>query len=149
MSTVKFVIPGDPCAKQRPRMTRAGHTYIPKKTVNYETLVKTIYANKCGEYFDGPVEIKVMAYFAIPKSAGKKKKEDMLAGRIRPTKRPDGDNLLKIIADSLNKIAYDDDSQVVSATVDKLYAEQSRVEVTIREIGGEKVDMGQKDCRPY
>lgn len=135
--SVEFTIPGDPCAKGRPRMTRAGHAYTPAKTVSYENLVKTIYIEKCyGKFLEGPLEMRVCAYFTIPKSAGKKKKGDMLRGLIRPTKRPDIDNLFKIIADSLNKIAYDDDSQVVTATVEKMYAEQARVEVVIREIKG-------------
>lgn len=137
MGEVQFIIPGDPCAKGRPRMTRAGHTYTPQKTVNYETLVKTIYSDKCGEYFDGPVSMEIKAYFAIPKSVSKTKRHQMLNGLIRPTKKPDWDNIGKIIADSLNKIAYNDDSQVASAVISKYYAEQSRVEITISEIGGD------------
>ena len=137
MSTVQFVIPSDPCAKGRPRMTRAGHTYTPQKTVNYETLVRTIYSDKCGEYFDGPVSMEIKAYFSIPKSASKTKRHQMLNGLIRPAKKPDWDNIGKIIADSLNKIAYNDDSQVASAVISKHYAEQSRVEITISEIGGD------------
>ena len=133
---VRFVVPGEPCAKQRHRTTRTGHTYTPKKTVNYETLVKTTYADQCyGVFLEGQLKMYVAAYFSIPKSASKKRREAMLAGVIRPTKRPDWDNIGKIIADSLNKIAYDDDSQVVSAIVDKVYSDRARVEVSIWEIG--------------
>ena len=32
----------------------------------------------------------------------------MLEGVIRPSKKPDIDNVVKVIADSLNKIAYKD-----------------------------------------
>lgn len=39
----------------------------------------------------------------------------MLAGEIRPTKKPDMDNVVKIIADSLNNLAYYDDTQIVEA----------------------------------
>lgn len=134
MATLQFVIPGDPCAKQRPRMTRAGHTYTPKQTVSYENLVKTIYSDKCGKYFEGPIHMEIYAYFSVPKSVSKKKKDEMLNGDIRPTKKPDWDNIGKIIMDSLNNIAYDDDKQVVSARVEKLYGAVPRVEVFISEL---------------
>lgn len=139
MSTFSFVIPGDPCAKQRPRMTRTGHTYTPKQTVSYENLVKTIYSDKCGKYFDGPVRLEICAYFSVPKSTSKKKREQMLNDKIRPTKKPDWDNIGKIVTDSLNGIAYGDDKQVVYARVAKIYGVVPRVEVTIGEwIGGKK-----------
>ena len=35
---IKLTIPGEPCAKQRPRLGK-GYTYTPQKTVNYEILV--------------------------------------------------------------------------------------------------------------
>jgi len=132
-ASVQFVIPGDPCAKQRPRMTRTGHAYTPTKTVSYENLVKTIYTDKCGKCFEGPVSINIYAYFSIPKSVSKKKREEMLNGHILPTKKPDWDNIGKIITDSLNSIAYEDDKQVVSAKVIKLYGVVPRVEVIISE----------------
>ena len=58
----------------------------------------------------------------------------MLKGNIRPTKKPDCDNVLKIVADSLNQIAYKDDSQIVETSVKKYYAEIPRVEVEIYHI---------------
>lgn len=36
-------------------------------------------------------------------------------------KKPDVDNLAKIVLDSLNKIAYDDDAQVCRLLVEKRY----------------------------
>jgi len=59
----------------------------------------------------------------------------MITGVIRPTKKPDWDNIGKVIADSLNQIAYRDDAQIVSATVEKLYSLTPQVEVTIQEDG--------------
>ena len=59
----------------------------------------------------------------------------MEAGEIRPIKRPDWDNIGKLITDALiNNLAYHDDSQIVSCTVEKYYSEQPRVEVEIEEI---------------
>jgi len=74
----------------------------------------------------------VEAYFAIPMSASRKKREGMLAGTLRPTGKPDLDNVLKVVADSLNGIAYRDDAQIAWAMVTKLYSDRPRVEVTLR-----------------
>ena len=58
----------------------------------------------------------------------------MLAGDIRPVKRPDWDNIGKIITDALNEVAYHDDAQIVEAIVEKYYSDNPRVEVTIKEL---------------
>lgn len=125
---MKFTIPGEPTGKGRPRVTKHG-TYTPAKTVQYENLVKLCYK---GLYHEGPVAMEVKAFYKIPKSASKKKKELMERCELLPTKKPDCDNVLKIIADALNGIAYKDDSQIVMAIVKKQYAEKPRVEVEIR-----------------
>ena len=57
----------------------------------------------------------------------------MEAGLIRPTKRPDVDNVLKIVCDALNKIVYDDDACIVDAQVRKYYSANPRVEISIEE----------------
>ena len=133
---IKLTIPGEPCAKQRPRTTKQGHTYTPQKTVNYETLVRELYIlQNFRQQLEGELVMTVRAYFTIPKSASKKKAADMVGGRIRPTKRPDWDNVGKIISAALNGLAYHDDSQIVTATVEKWYSAEPRVEVEIQEIG--------------
>ena len=55
----------------------------------------------------------------------------MLTGNLRPTKKPDLDNVAKIILDSLNKIAYDDDSQIVDLHIRKYYSDNPRVLVSL------------------
>lgn len=135
---IKLMIPGEPCAKQRPRLGK-GYTYTPQKTVNYETLVRELYIlQNFRQQLEGELVMTVRAYFTIPKSASKKKAADMVSGRIRPTKRPDWDNVGKIISDALNGLAYHDDSQIVSATVEKWYSLEPRVEVILMESEGLK-----------
>ena len=127
-----FTIEGEPQGKARPRVTRGGkHTYTPKKTKDYQEMVRML-APK--EYFNGPLEMKIKAYFKIPKSKSNKIKELMESGDIRPTKKPDFDNIGKIIADALNGICYKDDSQIVKGTIEKWYSYQPRVEVIICKI---------------
>ncbi len=38
-----------------------------------------------------------------------------------PTTKPDGDNILKVVLDALNGLAYDDDKQVVKMGIIKVY----------------------------
>lgn len=48
-----------------------------------------------------------------------------------PAKKPDADNIAKIICDSLNNVAYRDDTQVIELTVIKRYAKEPKVKVMI------------------
>jgi Holliday junction resolvase RusA-like endonuclease len=126
---IKLTIPGQPCAKGRPRLGKFG-TYTPEKTVNYETLVKELYIiGNYGKQLEGALQITVSAFFKIPKSKENAFKNS--CGEIRPTTRPDWDNIGKIISDALNGLAYCDDSQIVRAIVNKYYSDIPRVEVEI------------------
>jgi len=131
-----FIIPGKPMGKQRPRVLKNGISYTPKETVNYEVYVKQCYLKEYAgkELLNGPVKIKIEAYMPIPKSASKKIQKAMKAGQIRPAKKPDWDNIGKIITDALNGIAYNDDKQIVSCLVEKYYSDAPMVYVEMREI---------------
>jgi Holliday junction resolvase RusA-like endonuclease len=50
-----------------------------------------------------------------------------------PVKKPDADNIAKIICDALNGIAYRDDTQIISLKVLKIYDKGSGVQVKIKE----------------
>lgn len=134
---------GEPQGKGRPRFsTVCGHakTRTPDQTVIYENLVKTEYRNQSGVRFpdDAMLDVRVMAYYTIPKSNSKKKRQAMLDHKVRPTKKPDFDNIGKVICDSLNGIAYRDDAQIVDAQVRKFYSDTPRVVVIITDIPYEK-----------
>lgn len=110
-------------------------TRTPDETVLYENLIKTEFQRQCGSaHFpdDAQLDLRVIAYFQVPASASKKKKLLMLSHIIRPTKKPDWDNIGKVVADSLNKVGYRDDAQVVDAQVRKFYSSRPRVEVIIQ-----------------
>ena len=141
-----FEIEGKPVGKGRPRFRRIGNfvqTYTPTATADYEKLVRLRFQNAGGVITEKPVRVEITAFFAPPKSARKKQKAEMLANLILPMKKPDADNIAKIILDALNKIAYKDDSQVIELSVKKLYSEVARVSVHIEEIevGGECHDL--------
>jgi Holliday junction resolvase RusA-like endonuclease len=140
MEAAKFTVPGPPKGKARARTVRArgGGTfsYTPEGTVLYENLIKTSYFQECRTSFQGevPLEVHIKTFYGIPKSTGKRKRQEMLSGLLFPVKKPDIDNVVKCILDALNGVAFHDDTQVVRLYAEKHYAEDPRVEVEIREI---------------
>lgn len=135
---IEFTVPGVPIAKQRVKFSRQGafvRSYTPDKTVNYETLVKMEYFNQCkGQKLNGAIRAHIEFYFPIPKSESKKKQAAMLIGAIRHTKKADIDNCIKSILDGLNKVAFDDDGQIVEIVAAKWYGDVPRAEVILEEI---------------
>ena len=83
---------------------------------------------------DAQLTIQITACYPVPKSKSKRAQAEMIAGTIRPTKKPDCDNIVKIICDALNELAYKDDSQIVTTQMAKYYAEVPRTVVKIMEV---------------
>lgn len=137
MAYYEFFVPGKPFGKQRPRVTRTGHAYTPDQTVMYENLVKTAFLQQYPDCVPGggPVFIEIGAAFPVPQSWPKKKQAQALARKIYPGKT-DIDNIMKIIQDALNNVAYKDDAQIYSAYVLKFYAECPGVKIRMT-VGGE------------
>lgn len=136
LAEIIFKIDGDPFGKQRPRVLRTGRAYTPKETVEYEEkTIRSFRAASRGRFYadEGtPVCIAIKACFRIPKNTPMKKRALMETGEILPMKKPDCDNIQKVVLDALNKLAYADDKQVVSSFVDKRYAkDEPYVLVTI------------------
>ena len=70
---------------------------------------------------EGPLDLRVFAYMAIPPSWSARKQEKARFGLILPTGKPDFDNLVKLICDAGNKLIWRDDAQIVRALVAKHY----------------------------
>jgi len=139
---IKLVIPGEPIGKSRPKFNgQIGRAYTPAKTKSYEKMVKAIYLQAYGNACfskDVPLDMRIVAYMEVPKSDSLKKRTQKLIGAIRPTKRPDWDNIGKIVSDALNHVAYHDDAQIVDTQVRKFYSDNPRVEITILHVGGKR-----------
>ena len=134
MSIIAFTIPGQPVAKGRPRACIRGGkvaTYTPDNTARYENLVKLAAqeALKGLPPIGGAVALEVKVFLAVPASWPKKKQAEAVAGTVRPSGRPDADNLLKSVADGMNGVVFADDAQVTSCLVQKRYDTAPRVEV--------------------
>ena len=134
---ITFTIAGEPQGKARPRSNpRGGKPYTPGKTVAYERLIQWEYLRQCKNYRfpdDVPLRLDIVAYYGIPQSASKKKQEAMAKAYLRPTKKPDYDNVQKIVGDALNQVAYKDDSQIVDSRVQKFWSYTPKITVTIQE----------------
>lgn len=125
----RFVIPGPPQGKARARTVHNPHTgrvqsYTPDRTARYEELVRLCYRRACGAAKTPtglPVSVEILARFPVPCSASGPKRRQMHDGIVLPTKKPDADNVAKIVCDALNGVAYQDDKQICSLTVVKKY----------------------------
>jgi Holliday junction resolvase RusA-like endonuclease len=128
-------IPGKIKGKARARVMK-GYSFTPQGTVDYENWIKLCWQQAYKESFkDKQIAMAITAYYSIPKSYTKKVKEQCRTNEIRPAKKPDSDNIAKIVADSLNKLAYDDDKQIVELKVDKWYTtEEEKLVIEIWEV---------------
>jgi Holliday junction resolvase RusA-like endonuclease len=86
------------------------------------------------ELFDTPMQLKLSAYYPIPKSWSKKKRQLAVDGEIYPQVKPDLDNVMKAILDALNGVVYADDSQVINLVATKRYSTDPRIEVYVHEV---------------
>lgn len=125
MTRYDFVVLGRPRGKGRPRFARRGNyvtTYTPKETEDYEKQIRKAFKEKYGEVepLKGNVEMKIMACFGVPKGTSKKKTTELLDTPY--PKKPDIDNVSKIVLDSLNAVVFEDDNAVVKLRVEKYYA---------------------------
>ena len=125
---------GSPVGKSRPRFTKGGRAYTPKKTRHYEELIADAAAKAMQgvKYNDAPVQVFMIAYMEIPKSYSDAKRKRCMAGQHSPT-RPDVDNIIKAVLDGCNGIVYKDDCQIVSINAKKVYSAVAGVDVMVRE----------------
>ena len=132
----EIVINCKPAGKGRPRFMFMGgrvHTYTPEKTRDLERLVAMEYKLQSGKHFgDAPLSVEIIASFEPPKSASKKKREELIKRQIYD-KKPDADNIAKLVLDALNGVAYTDDKQIFSLHIIKVYAEKDGLKIRMIE----------------
>lgn len=131
-----LTVPGEPKGKGRPRFARSsGRAYTPEATVLYESDVKAAFYQKYPDQkISGPFALRIYAFLGIPKSASKKLHEEMKTGKVHPTKKPDLDNITKVVMDALNKVAFEDDVDCIDLTATKCFSEDPRLELDIYEV---------------
>lgn len=140
-SAIAFTVPGKPQGKGRGRIVRVGaHARIatPDKTRAYEsTIAMAAQAAMRGRaLLDGAVSIELHVHVMVPASWSKAKRAAALDGALRPTTKPDVDNVLKSILDGCNGVVWRDDVQVTDFQGRKRYAETPCVRVWVAAADG-------------
>lgn len=127
-----FFIHYPPVAKGRPRFTRTGRAYTPRKTREAERAYRLMISPHAPpEPLRGAVEIRLAFVMPKPKSYPRR-----LYGEPH-VKKPDLDNLVKALKDAANGLLWRDDAQVSVLRATKRYqaeGEPTGVRVTVREL---------------
>lgn len=140
MPDVEIILPGPPFGKgtirSRVVTTKTGQTFAAtftdKKTRNYEAMLRHLGSQAMNgrEPFDCALQVMVRAYYAIPQSWSQKKQDQAEQGYIRPTVKPDYDNVAKS-CDGLNTIVWRDDAIIVDGFVRKFYSTTPRLHIQV------------------
>ena len=134
----EYCILGDPLPLRRARIT----SITPKQSLQlqsrrrmFDSQIKEKYAiglqlrNQHGilPFFDGPIAISI--HFYMPRTNKLKNQTDYFHA-----KKPDLDNLIKMVLDCATGILYEDDSTVAQITARKIYDLNARTVFTISQL---------------
>lgn len=140
VAEVRFVVPGEPVGKARPRSQvvtdRNGNPL--KSAKNGRFVVKHYSTDRTAEYEDrvklmaeramngipplvGPLRLELEMRFRLPESWSQVKQRSALTDEIRPQKKPDASNVLKAIEDGMNGVTWGDDDQVAEVAIRRVY----------------------------
>ena len=133
---ISFIIYGEPVPQGRARSAIVNDkviVYDPAKSRDFKRLVKYVAQPHIPEsLIASAITLTVKAYVSIPKSFSKKKRELALSGELRPVTKPDLKNIIAGVEDALEKVLYENDSQVVEyGASGKWYGDPPRVEVEL------------------
>lgn len=140
---VAFTVPGTPRGKGRPRavpfLDSKGEPQVrmvtPKDTRRDEKAVRDCFRLRYPDHrpWTGPVLLRFTAVFETPASFNAALKEAAARGKLYAIKKPDKDNIEKLIVDSLNGVAFADDQQVMGGGV-KRYGSPARVMIELERL---------------
>lgn len=138
---VVITLPGAPFGKGDPKsriiQPKTGGPafaihYKDSKTRNYEAMLRYAaeQAMKDRPPFDCALQVMIRAYYPIPQSWSQKKQTEAQQGLIRPTVKPDANNVSKS-CDGLNGVVWRDDAIIVDEFVRKYYSTNPRLEIEV------------------
>ena len=138
---IHFEIEGKAEPQGRPRAVRMGagvRMYDPPKSKAYKRVValkgRSYMAKNHLEAYTEPLRVTLGFYFKPPKSYSKKRLKAIENKQELFTKPGDVDNYAKAVCDALNKICYEDDSQIVEMNLKKQYADRDYTTVKIEKL---------------
>lgn len=157
---IRIVIPGEPHAQMRARsrviVPKSGgkpfaHHYDASESRNWKATAQALMEDAVdglkpgavlssdGVLFQGPVCLRIVAWFACPKSDERKTTPRPVRWN---TGRKDCDNIAKAVMDAANGVLWIDDRQVSRLEVTKLIARQgqpARTEIGVEALSGDPI----------
>jgi Holliday junction resolvase RusA-like endonuclease len=129
LNEISFTVDGEVIPKGRPRMTRSGRVYTPKRTKDYELKVKLAAKRAFGDrsVIKGPVFVELIIFRKIPEAKVGKGMEGTFCDI-----GSDIDNQIKGIFDGVNGSGvWVDDRQVAMVTAEKRWGAEARLVAVI------------------
>ena len=126
-ASLDMVLDCVPTAQERPRFMHSpagfAMAYKSRRQKRHEAELEAQLARYRPEKpFKGPLSLRFLAVFSVPKTRSRKQREAMLRGDICRTSKPDLDNLAKNLKDAMTRQGFwHDDSQIVALLGFKLY----------------------------
>lgn len=133
MKINEFEIIGEPKAQKRHRHFSRGkfsQTYDPSSD-DKKSFIYLAYEHRPETPYDFSLRIKLIFYFPRPKAHFKSNGDLKSNSPERHFKKPDIDNLIKFILDSLNKVFWRDDALITDVKASKQYSDIPRIKVEI------------------
>ena len=132
-----FEVPGTPMAWKRARATvRFGHAsmFEDKRQSSYKADIRSFLRKACGKPVASPCPFVLTISFEFPllkgdynsKGEPNKHGKEKLCGEEKRCKKPDLDNLVKMVMDALNGVVWLDDSQVYRINIAKSYSDEPK-----------------------
>lgn len=112
----------------------------PADTREAEARVRALFRKAHPDHkpFTGPVLLRFTAVFETPRSFNRALREAAARGELYALKKPDKDNIEKLIVDALNKIAFVDDQQVMGGGI-KRYGSPARIDISFESLASPDV----------
>jgi len=137
----QIVILGSPKAQGRPRARNAGKFVQiyddPNSAKAKRNLMAVVQEQAPEKLLDCPLRVDLYFYMPRPKGhygTGKNAGKLKDSSPINHTKKPDIDNLRKLVMDALTNVFWRDDSLVCEGTTRKVYSNKPRTEIGIKKI---------------
>jgi len=127
MRSITYEIPGNPVPLARPRFAN-NHVWDSQKPTKFSAGLFVARCHDNAPLFTGPISLTVVFYLPKPK------KLDISHFDTFHYSVPDLDNLLKLVGDVCNGIAYKDDAIIASIHAEKRYSRNPRTVFTLSEL---------------
>ena len=137
MNTLKFQILGIPVPKQSMKVTKGGIKYQPKKITNAARNIRAQIANQLPRGFE-PFDKHLRIYyrFVFPYTSDISKRKRNSGIKLWKDKKPDIDNLQKLINDAMEGVVFVRDAQICSIRAEKFMDSVPRVDVEVSLLNG-------------